>query len=81
MTTTFIQPQGGQIDGQDMIFSFSGDDDVWVYIDGVLVLDIGGSHSAIEGTINFNTGIVTVNGKQESLAGILLQWSGAERGL
>ncbi len=71
MTTTFIQPQGGQIDGQDMIFSFSGDDDVWVYIDGVLVLDIGGSHSAIEGTINFNTGIVTVNGEQESLADIL----------
>lgn len=71
MTTTFIQPQGGQIDGQDMIFSFSGDDDVWVYIDGVLVLDIGGSHSAIEGTINFNTGIVTVNGEEEFLADIL----------
>lgn len=71
MSTTFIQPQGGMINGQDMIFSFSGDDDVWVYIDGVLVLDIGGSHSAITGTINFNTGVVTVNGKREYLANIL----------
>ncbi len=71
METTFVQPRGGMINGRDMIFSFSGDDDVWVYIDGVLVLDIGGSHSAINGTINFNTGEVTVNGTTKSLAGIL----------
>ncbi len=57
--TTFVQPKGGQIDGKDMVFEFSGDDDVWVFIDDKLVLDLGGIHPKVSGTINFNTGKVT----------------------
>ena len=60
MSAKFIQPKDGKIQGNDTVFEFSGDDDVWVYIDGVLVLDIGGVHNAASGSINFANGNVTV---------------------
>lgn len=61
MTTEFVQPANGKTNkNEDMIFEFSGDDDVWVYIDGVLVGDLGGIHEKATLKINFATGAVHV---------------------
>ena len=61
MTTEFVQPAGGKTtDNNDMVFKFSGDDDVWVYIDSVLVGDLGGIHEKATLDINFATGVVRV---------------------
>lgn len=55
----FLMPKDGYVNGSEMKFDFHGDDDVFVYIDNKLVLDIGGTHGAQSGTINFATGAVS----------------------
>ena len=67
MSAKFIQPKDGKINDNNMVFEFSGDDDVWVYIDGVLVLDIGGIHNAVSGSINFADGKVTFGNNNTDL--------------
>jgi len=71
LNTQFSMPSGGQVlnpvgEYKDMQFEFSGDDDTWLYVDGVLVGDGGGIHNRTEIDINFAAGTVTVTGKTDT---------------
>ena len=61
MKMNFMQPKEGLTgkDGkQPMVFYFTGDDDVWVYMDGRLFLDLSGIHRHVGGEIDFVNGVV-----------------------
>ena len=65
---SFTQTPNGLDDwGHDIIFEFTGDDDFWLYVDGELVIDLGGIHSSVPGSVNFRTGDVRVNGVPTTL--------------
>ena len=66
VNTNFSMPAGGQVLNPSgvlmpMQFEFSGDDDVWIYVDGILVGDAGGIHNRTEVDINFKTGVVSIS--------------------
>lgn len=69
--TTFEQTTDGYIDlpggaKEPMNFYFSGDDDVWIFIDDVLVADLGGIHNELDVDINFATGEIDFTGHNEN---------------
>lgn len=69
----FKQPENGIVKNdeigsqQDMVFQFTGDDDIWIFIDGVLIADIGGIHNAITTNINFSTGKISIRPRNEQM--------------
>ena len=61
LEATFTQtPSGKDAWGHDIIYEFTGDDDFWLYVDGELIIDLGGIHSAISGKVNYSTGEVII---------------------
>ena len=73
LDANFTQPINGIVENQEtgdqkeMVFQFSGDDDIWIFIDGVLIADIGGIHNAITTNINFATGKVNIRPKSDKM--------------
>lgn len=63
LEANFYQPENGMVTTngipEEMRYSFTGDDDLWIFVDDILVLDIGGNHDSHSGDVNFATGIVT----------------------
>lgn len=76
-TIPFTMTANGRIspvdnESEEIVFNFSGDDDVWVFIDGQLVLDIGGIHNRLDGTINFaeNTWSLSASNNAKDSTGV-----------
>ena len=79
MSSRFVQPVDGKTNTRDdMVFDFAGDDDVWVFIDDVLVGDIGGIHNMASLSINFRSGKIQINGSDKGTLLSAYQTAGAQ---
>lgn len=76
----FNMTTDGKLNGEDIKFSFAGDDDVWVFIDGKLVLDLGGIHDSVSAEINFaaNTYSITLTDSGTTRGGFTVDDSKAD---
>ena len=85
VNTQFSMPSGGQVLNpsgvlKPMQFEFSGDDDVWIYVDGILIGDAGGIHNRSEVDINFQTGSVSISGQPDKYLDDLFRTGLRDRG-
>ena len=61
METKFVQPKEGELRNDvPMYLEFAGDDDIWIFVDDVLVVDMGGCHDTMYSYIDFSTGKIEV---------------------
>lgn len=68
MNMEFTLPENGKYEnGTSAMFNYSGDDDLWVFIDGQLVLDIGGNHTPSSGSIDFGYAVETIRATVDSV--------------
>jgi len=51
----------------DEVLRFKGDDDLWVFVDGRLCMDIGGIHAAVSGVMSFDPGVVDSNAARQAI--------------
>ena len=80
VNTQFSMPTDGKVLSptgkyNDMIFEFQGDDDTWVYVDGILIGDGGGIHNQTFIKINFQNGTVTVDGQHDVKDAYRTDWT------
>lgn len=74
-TIPFTMTANGRLNPNDdtstpITFSFSGDDDVWVFIDGQLVIDLGGIHNRLDATIDFAADTITYSESNTSTVAV-----------
>lgn len=66
----FTLPENGMLNSNTPAqFNYSGDDDVWVFVDGQLILDLGGAHRPTTGSINFGAGVNTITSTANKVYG------------
>jgi len=71
MQHMFTVPEDGTVNGYDMKITLSGDDDIWLFVDGKLAIDLGGIHEELNGEVNFTQGTYTSDGVTRPLSELL----------